>query len=372
MNISRSIENGIEKFISKKTSGTNILFIWGPRRSGKTTLLKKIARKHKSEIFNFDYLNDQNKFTPYRQALDKLVAKNKIIFIDEVQNSPQSTRPIKILNDNYNIKIIATGSSELRQKTGEDFDSLAGRFDEIYCLPLSVKEIYKNIEDENQIIDQIAIFGAYPEIFTTNKSGNTKVKMLKKIINTYVLKDVIDIYNLKNVKLAKDILTKIALQLGSEVSIRELANSLQANETTVSNYIEIFIKNYILIPLPSFKTNTRRAVSENRKLYFYDLGIRNALIDDFRDIDLRPDAGGLWENLVIIEFEKRKKIDGLLLNHYFYREYGGKEVDFVIEDYKKNYTCVEIKKSKGKLNNIFPIPHKSKIITKTNFIEEFS
>ena len=106
MNISRSIENGIEKFISKKTSGTNILFIWGPRRSGKTTLLKKIARKHKSEIFNFDYLNDQNKFTPYRQALDKLVAKNKIIFIDEVQNSPQSTRPIKILNDNYNIKII--------------------------------------------------------------------------------------------------------------------------------------------------------------------------------------------------------------------------------------------------------------------------
>ena len=372
MNLSRSIEDDVEKFIKRKNSGTNILFIWGPRRSGKTTLLKKFARKYKSEIFNFDYVDDQSKFTPYRQALDKLVAKNKIIFIDEVQNYPISTRPIKILNDNYNIKIIATGSSELRQKTGEDFDSLAGRFEEIYCLPLSVKEIYKNIEDENETIDQIAIFGAYPEIFTANKSGATKVKMLKKIINTYVLKDVMDIYNLKNVKLAKDILTKIALQLGSEVSIRELANSLQANEITVSNYVEIFIKNYILIPLPSFKTNVRKAVSENRKLYFYDLGIRNALVEDFRKIDLRPDVGGLWENLVVIEFEKRKKVNGLLLNYYFYREYGGREVDFVIEDYKKNYTCVEIKKSKGKLNNIFPIPHVSKVITKANFVEEFN
>lgn len=372
MNISRSIENDIEKFIKRKNSGSNILFIWGPRRSGKTTLLKKFAKKYRSEIFNFDYLNDQSKFTPYKQALDKLVAKNKIIFIDEVQNYPISTRPIKILNDNYNIKIIATGSSELRQKTGEDFDSLAGRFEEIYCLPLSVKEIDKNTKDENEIIDRIAIFGAYPEVFTTNKSAAIKIKMLKKIINTYVLKDVIDIYNLKNIKLAKDILTKIALQLGSEVSIRELANSLQANETTVSNYIEIFIKNYILIPLPSFKVNTRRAVSENRKLYFYDLGIRNTLIEDFRNLDLRPDAGGVWENLVVAEFEKKKRIESLLLNHYFYREYGGKEIDFVIEDYKKNYTCVEIKKRKGNLNKIFPLAHKSKVITQENFVEEFS
>lgn len=372
MNIPRSIENDIEKFIKRKNTGSNILFIWGPRRSGKTTLLKKFAKKYKSEIFNFDYQNDQSKFIPSRQALDKLVTGNKIIFIDEVQNYAASTRPIKILNDNYDIKIIATGSSELRQKTGEDFDSLAGRFEELYCLPLSVREINENIEDEDEIINHIAIFGAYPEIFIENKSETTKIKTLKKIINTYVLKDVIDIYNLKNSKLARDILTKIALQLGSKVSIRELSNSLQANEITVSNYIEIFIKNYILIPLPSFKTNTRRAVSENKKYYFYDLGIRNILVEDFRDIELRPDAGGLWENLVVIEFEKQRRINKLFLNYYFYREYGGKEVDFVIEDYKKNYTCVEIKKNKGKLNKIFPLPHKSKIITRDNFVKEFS
>ena len=108
-------------------------------------------------------------------------------------------------------------------------------------------------------------------------------------------------------KLAKDILTKIALQIGSEVSVRELANSLGENAVTVSNYIEIFVKNYILIQLPSFKTNIRKAVSENRKLYFYDLGIRNILVKDFRDLELRPDKGGVFENFIVSEIEKKRK-----------------------------------------------------------------
>jgi len=109
------------------------------------------------------------------------------------------------------------------------------------------------------------------------------------------------------IQLAKDILTKIALQLGSEVSLREIATSLQANWTTVSNYVEIFVKNYILISLPSFKTNARRAVSENKKYYFYDLGLRNALIKDFRDLDLRQDRGAVFENYIVSEIEKIKK-----------------------------------------------------------------
>lgn len=369
MNIKRSIEKDIQKFISRKTSGTNILFIWGPRRSGKTTLLNKYAKKYGSQVFNFDFQTDREKFVPREKELKKLALGNKIIFIDEVQNYPEGTIPIKILNDVFKVKIIATGSSELRQKTGKEFDSLAGRYDEIYCLPLSINEI----KDINEIdVENLQIFGTYPEIYLPNLNPTKKIMILKKIIDSYILKDIIDIYELKNSKLAKDLLKKVALQIGSEVSIRELSNSLNANIGTITSYLEIFIKNYILIPLPSFKTNARRAVSENRKLYFYDLGVRNALIDDFRDIELRPDFGGVWENLVIIEFEKQRKINNLLLNYYFYREYGGKEVDFVIEDYKKNYTCVEIKKNKGKLNNIFPIQHKLKMITKDNFIEEFS
>jgi len=113
----------------------------------------------------------------------------------------------------------------------------------------------------------LQIFGAYPEVYLAS-THQAKITLLQNIFDTYVLKDIAKIYDLKNQKLAKDILTKIALQLGSEVSVREIANSLQANVSTVANYIEIFIKNYILIPLPSFKTNIRRVVSENRKLFF--------------------------------------------------------------------------------------------------------
>lgn len=368
MNIKRTIEDDIQKFISKKTTSTNILFIWGPRRSGKTTLLTKFAKKYKTQVFNFDFQSDREQFIPRENELKKIASNNKIIFIDEVQNYPEGTVPIKILNDIYKIKVIATGSSELRQKAGKEFDSLSGRYDEIYCLPLSLSEI----QAVNKInINDLLIFGTYPEIYLSQQSNSKKINQLKKIIDSYILKDIIDIYELKNSKLAKDLLKKIALQIGNEVSIRELSSSLNANIGTITSYIEIFIKNYILIPLPSFKVNTRRAVSENRKLYFYDLGIRNALIEDFRDLDLRPDAGGLWENLVVIEFEKQRRLHKLFLNYYFYREYGGKEVDFVIEDYKKNYTCVEIKKRKGKLNKIFPLPHKSKIITQENFIDTF-
>lgn len=196
--------------------------------------------------------------------------------------------------------------------------------------------------------------------------------MLQKILDAYVLKDVIDIYELKNQKLAKDILTKIALQLGSEVSMREIASSLGANPSTVSNYIEIFIKNYILIPLPSFKTNIRKAVSKNRKLYFYDLGIRNILIQDFRDLNLRQDKGGVFENFIILELEKMRRLANAKVNLYFYREYDGKEIDLVIEDYKKNYITVEIKSKKGEAQEIFPLKNTSEVVTTQNYFEKIS
>ena len=221
---------------------------------------------------------------------------------------------------------------------------------------------------------KLQIFGAYPEIYANeNLSEDEKVEKLQKILDTYVLKDVINIYNLKNEKLAKDILTQIALQLGNEVSVREIAKNLGADKVTVSNYIEIFIKNYILIPLPSFKTNVRKAVSEHRKLYFYDLGIRNILIKDFREMSLRPDKGGLFENIILIELEKLRKIYTIHQTMYFYREYGGKEVDIILEDYKKNYTCLEIKIDKNSGNkDIFPLPNKFFTINADNYFEEIS
>jgi len=381
--LKRTIEGTIDQYL--KGEDHKILFVWGPRRSGKTTLLDKLAENLKVTKFNFDLQSDKEKFAPRREILEKLIKENiatglpskpSVILIDEVQGYPEATVMLKILYDEYKVKVIATGSSELRQKS-KDFNTLAGRFTESYCLPLSIFEIAENekvLESERAMYEQslaekLQIFGSYPEIYTKDSlAEGERTNLLQNILDTYVLKDVIDIYELKNAKLAKDILTKIALQLGSEVSIREIADSLNANPSTVSNYIEIFIKNYILIPLPSFKTNIRKAVSENRKLYFYDLGIRNILVKDFRETKLRPDQGGLFENFIILEIEKQRRNTGALRNFYFYREYGGKEVDLIIEDYYKKYQCVEVKvQGQGGNKDIFPLPHKFTTIGQDNY-----
>lgn len=372
----RTIEDKLEEYLKDEDYKT--FYIWGPRRSGKTTLLKELSQKLGVRIFNFDYSSDHNLFTPDRDALGKLTTENKVILIDEVQNYPQSTVVLKLLYDEFKIKVIATGSSELRQK-GDEFDTQAGRFTEHYCLPLSLNEIkansnlpaYEEKDFEKKLLERLQIFGSYPEVYTADTlSDENKIKLLENILQTYILKDVVDIYGLKNKKLAEDILTKIALQLGSEVSIREIAASFGSNGITVANYIEIFIKNYILFPLPSFKTNARRAVSENRKLYFYDLGIRNALVKDFRETKLRPDQGGLFENFIILEIEKQRKNTDLQRNLYFYREYGGKEIDLVIEDYYKKYQCVEIKiQGQGGNRDIFPLPHKFTTIDQSNYFQ---
>lgn len=372
----RSIEADIKNYLNSTDSKT--FYIWGPRRSGKTTILKQLSKELKVPVFNFDYDSDRTLFVPQKDILEKLVKDYKVILIDEVQNYPESTVVLKLLYDEFKVKVIATGSSELRQK-GNDFDTQAGRYTEHYCLPLSITEIKENTKIlsfeeskfESNILEKLQIFGSYPEVYISNISSDSeKIELLNTILDAYVLKDIVNIYELKNLKLAKEILTKIALQLGSEVSIREIAQSTGSNAVTVSNYIEIFIKNYILIPLPSFKTNARKAVSENRKLYFYDLGIRNALIKDFRETKLRPDSGGLFENFIVLEIEKLKRNKKALVNLYFYREYGGKEIDLVIEDYKKNYTAVEIKSKIGNIKDIFPIEHKSALINSKNYFEK--
>lgn len=377
--LKRAIEHDIDRYL--KGDEVKTLFIWGPRRSGKTTLIDNLAKKLGVTKYNFDLASDRDKFAPRKDVLEKIVAENKVVLIDEIQNYPASTVILKLLHDEFKTKVIATGSSEIRQKSGQEFDSMAGRYNEIYCLPLSLSEVVNNekpkpsdlVEFNKTMAINAQIWGMYPEVYSkSNFSEDIRIDLLQKILEAYVLKDIVDIYELKNQKLAKDILTKIALQLGSEVSINEIARSLNAYPATVSNYIEIFIKNYILIPLPSFKTNVRKAVSENRKLYFYDLGIRNALIQDFRDLDLRQDKGGVFENFIIIELEKIRRLTNTKVNFYFYREYGGKEIDLIIEDYKKNYTTIEIKLEKGKLRNIFPIKNTSRVITLNNYSEILS
>lgn len=374
--LARRVEDEIRAYLSQRAG--KILFVWGPRRSGKTTVLKKIAGELGERVFNFDLLSDREPFVPRREELSKLAAAHKVILIDEVQSFAESTVALKGLIDNFDVRIVATGSSELRKKS-QEFDSLAGRFKEVYCLPLSVSEIgansqfteYEEGEFYRSLARRVQVWGAYPEVYVGGGAAEgEKMDLLQNILDTYVVKDIVDIYELKNAKLAKDVLTKVALQLGSEVSVREIANSLQASVATVANYIEIFIRNYVLIALPAFKTNMRRAVSENRKLYFYDLGIRNALVRDFRPVDLRPDKSGVWKNLVVSELEKVRRNENLKFSTYFYREYGGKEVDVVLESYKKDYVCWEVKFKGGRSGKVFPLPHNLSKMTEGNYYKE--
>lgn len=373
----RTVQHEVEKYLESQTH--KILFVWGPRRSGKTTLLQKLSKKLNVPIFNFDLLSDREKFYPDFSTLNKLSSEHEIILVDEVQSYPESTLALKILTDNFKVKIIATGSSELRKKS-QEFDTLTGRFTESFCLSLTIEEIRENAEIKSyeekdffkNLHESLQIWGNYPEVYTFGGTESGKIELLENMVDTYVIKDIVDIYDLKNASLAKKVLTKIALQVGSEVSLREIASSLSANVATVSNYVEIFIKNYILVPLPAFKTNVRRAISEKTKLFFYDLGVRNALVKDFRSLNLRPDKGGVFENFIVSEIEKLKRNHHLKFNSYFYREYGGKEVDIVLEDYRKNYTCFEVKFSESLVKKVFPLPHKLSAVNATNYFQQIN
>lgn len=374
--LDRTIQTQIDSYLANASH--NILFIWGPRRSGKTTLITQLASKLHVPIFTFDSLADQAKFIPNATVLKNITSAVPVVLIDEIHQYPEATVALKIIHDQLGVKVIATGSSELRQKATHRFDSLAGRYTEIFCLPLAYQEIasnaappaYEETAFYTQLAENTQKFGSYPEIYLSQaKPENETISVLERLVDAYVVKDVVNIYQLKNAQLAKNVLTKIALQIGSEVSIREIANSLQTNPATVANYIEIFIKNYILVPLPSFKSNLRRAISQNRKLYFLDLGVRNALVRDFRETPLRPDRGGLFENFVVAEIEKLRRIHNLKWNLYFYREYSGKEVDIVIEDYHKRYTCVEVKVSSRRPASrpVFPLPHDLQSLHASNY-----
>lgn len=372
--IPRAAEKHIQDYIQGDSH--KIFFLWGPRRSGKTTLLKQLASEFRYPFYNFDILADFQKFVPDRKPLGQIASSAPVILIDEVQNYPESTKSLKILFDEFKVKIIATGSSELRKKS-QDFDSLSGRFTEHFCLPLSFEEIesfaapkpYEEAQFHASLLEEIPIFGSYPEVYNHKGNEEEKFEILQNIFETYILKDIVNIYELRNIKLAKDILTKIALQIGHEVSLNELARSLGATVPTVSNYIEIFIKNFILIPLPSFKTNLRNAVSQHRKLYFMDLGIRNALVRDFRPLRLRPDSGGVFENFIISEIWKKILNEKFRYTPFFYREYAGKEVDLVLEDYYKKYRCFEIKQQDGSLEKVFPLPHDLTLIHEGNYAD---
>lgn len=354
-------------YLSNKPN-KKVVFLWGPRRVGKSTILNELFKQKGGAYFNFDDIADQNALKPdlnYIKQVINLRTNNKdskYIFIDEVQKSPQVTQSIKLLTDTTDYVVIATGSSELRAK-GQNFDTLAGRYKEFVLFPLTIDEYanfilpngFEMLSSVNEAsldflstyLEDLMIFGSYPQ--TIGLPAIERAQELKSISGSAVVKDIVEIYGLKNPSLVFDLLRTLSLQIGNLINIAEISNLLKTSHATISSYLDILSKNRIIYLLEPYKTNKRSAYKERKKVYFYDLGIRNSFIEDFRPLNVRGDIGAMFENLIVMGFVRQNIYYNLGNKFYYYRQaYGaGREVDLIVETFDGDLHAYEIKYSWG-------------------------
>lgn len=312
-----------------------VLIIYGPRRSGKTTLLNDFLSNTnlKYKLDSGDNIQTQQILGSQDFSQIKEYASGyQIIAIDEAQQIPNIGMGLKILVDQVpGLKIIATGSSsfDLSQKVGEP---LTGRERTITLFPFSQTELLAeyNKYELKQKLEDFLIFGSYPEIITA-KSQKEKVILLNALANSYLLKDVFSLEKIKGSKQLLDLLKLVAFQIGNEVSLSELATQVRLDIKTVGRYLDILEKAFVLKKVGGFSRNLRKEISGKAKYYFYDNGIRNAVIAQFNKLDSRDDVGALFENFVVMERLKNNNYKAKPCEVYFWRTYDGQEIDLVEE-----------------------------------------
>lgn len=319
-----------------------VLIIQGPRQVGKTTLSLEIVKdlriKGSVRIFNCDDPDHRNLLENRGlEALKSAIGNNKVIFIDEGQKLSTIGQTLKLLADYFkkSIQIIVTGSStmNLLDKTQE---ALTGR-KKVYSLyPISLEEVSLKGNLDKKKLETLLVFGSYPHVVTARKKED-KIDILKELKISYLYRDVFDFQGMRNADIFMNLVKALAYQIGNEVSYTELANLLKINRATVERYIHVLEQSFIIFRLPVFTKNKRRELSKLRKIYFYDVGIRNAVINNFNSIDKRDDLGALWENFMVIERMKFREYHHIEANQYFWRTYDGSEVDLVEERDGKLY-----------------------------------
>ena len=326
------IERYIGENIKRDFFRGKAIILTGARQIGKTTLVEDLLKEKDSVLkFNGDNIGDRQILEEKSfERLDSIVGGYKYIFIDEAQKFNNIGDILKLFVDNYKDKkqVIATGSSSLNLLSNTS-EPLTGRKFVHNLYGLSITEISPELNAlkiEN-ILPDLLVYGAYPEVFTS--SIEDKRRILEEISSSYLYKDILELENVKNPATLGKLLSAIALQLGSEVSLNELSNLVNLDVKTVERYIDLLEKNYVIFRLPPYYTNKRKTLSKLNKIYFYDLGIRNSLINNFNDIDKRNDIGGLWENFLILERLKFRKYNDIPTTQFFWRTYDGAEVDLV-------------------------------------------
>ena len=367
----RKFENSIKKDFFKG----KVIIIAGARQVGKTTLVEHILESY-NNIVSLNADNPSDKLMLEGRDfdfLDNFIADRDIVFIDEAQKIKEVGNTLKLLVDNYGKKkqIIATGSSSLNLLSNTS-EPLTGRKYVYELYPLSVTEIYSQRHplDLDKELENLLIYGSYPDIY----SGSLRVKeeQLLEITRSYLYKDILELEDVRNSSSIDKLLSALALQVGSEVSLRELSNLLNLHIGTVERYIDLLEKNYVIFRLPPYYTNQRKVLSKQNKIYFYDLGIRNALINNFNPLSKRNDIGALWENFLIIERMKLNAYTNRYVSNFFWRTYDGAEIDY-IEKYADSLDGYEFKwnKEKNAPKSWFEYPNATYKLINTENYKEF-
>ncbi len=321
--------------LSKYLKSNEVLIIYGPRRVGKTVLLGNFLAKtvFRYKLENGGDLGVQEIFVSQRvETFQRYAEGYDLIVIDEAQYIPNIGEGLKLLVDSIpGIKIIATGSAsfDLSNKVGEP---LTGRSTTLLLYPIAQVELVKELNryELSQKKEDYLIFGSYPKILTT-RSQEGKIKYLRSLINSYLLKDILALEDVKGSKILLDLLRLLAFQIGNEVSLSELAQNLPVDPKTVVRYLDLLEKSFVLINLRGYSRNLRKEISSKSKYYFYDNGIRNALISNFNPLNIRDDVGKLWENFLVVERIKKQSYKDIFANNFFWRTWDQKEIDWVEE-----------------------------------------
>lgn len=364
--------------LEKLLAPHKVVVVYGPRRCGKTTLIEKFIEtkvKEKHLLVTADDLTAREYLSSQRlEILKQFTGNYKLIIIDEAQRIPDIGLNLKLMVDKLpQVKIIATGSSsfDLAKQLGEP---LTGRKFTLILYPLAQMELAQ-VETPMQtkdLLEERLIFGSYPEIITIN-DREQKIRYLKEIVTSYLYKDILELDGVRNSDKILTLLQLLAHQIGKEVSHNELSNSLAISKHTVERYLDLLEKTFVIFKLRALSRNPRKEISKSCRYYFYDVGIRNALINSYNPLSIRNDVGMLWENYIIVERLKKQEYRGIAANNFFWRTYTQKEIDFV-EEREGTLFGYEIKwkeqrtKQPKTWQELYPHAH-YQVISRENYLE---
>ncbi len=374
MLLKRAIEDEVLKYLRPN----KVVVLLGPRRVGKTVLIQQILNRI-SEPYLLLHGEDQDvrRQLEYRstQRYKNIIGGKSLLIIDEAQKIPEIGNVLKLMVDTIaGIKILATGSSafDLEKFTGEP---LTGRKHTFYLFGLSEKELNQteNIFEKEANLRNRLVYGNYPELIHLEDLQERKA-YLDELIKSYLLKDILEFDLIRNSEKILQLLRLIAYQIGSEVSFTELGKQLGISKNTVERYLDLLSKVYIIHSVGAWSRNLRKEIVKGKKWYFFDNGIRNALIGDMKPIENRNDVGLLWENYIISERIKYQQYEKMLVYNYFWRTYDQQEIDW-IEDREGKLHAYEFKWNpykKAKLPNLFKETYPNsefEVISRENFLE---